>query len=100
MQIHHKVFWPTCLLAGALVVAPQGAFANDVEAKPPDSAAWHPLVEIDPTDFALDGYSLALGVRPKGLEQLRARVGTFSAHFPSFLNGADNDGWNVVLRHG
>ena len=83
--------------------------ANPVTAPPSSSAAtnsgyegrFHADLELDPTAYALDGFSLHVGL---GFRALRVDLGTFGLRVPEFVHGQSHfeqrfDGYGVKVQY-
>jgi len=73
----------TTLLAAALVTS-----ATSIGS----ASSIHGDIEVDPTAYVLDGYSLHVGI---GYEHLRLDLGNFAMELPQFVHG--DDGFNVAF---
>lgn len=59
---------------------------------PPAASKFHADAEVDPTAYALDGYSLHVGV---GYARVRLDIGAYAMAIPNFVHG--NDDFNVAM---
>jgi len=81
------------ILALALLLLPAVAHADEL--------ALHGDFEVDPTAYALDGYSLHVGV---GWKHVRVDLGVFAMALPGALDGSDDfsvafDGYGAKLQY-
>jgi hypothetical protein len=92
----------------SLAVAASNAQADDGQAPAdatPLAAAvdshFHADAEVDPTAYALNGYSLHVGI---GVRHLRVDLGAYSMQLPKAMSGDDDltvafDGYGVKLQY-
>jgi len=77
------------------------ATARADEAAPAAPADFHADAEIDPTAYALDGYSLHVGL---GWKRLRLDLGVYALALPDAFDGSDDfsaafDGYGIKLQY-
>jgi hypothetical protein len=94
------------LLTSALItasfgwVSPATAEPNPA-ADPRAQSGLHADAEVDPTAYALDGYSLHVGI---GYRRVRVDVGAYAMAIPSFVHGNDDfdvafDGYGAKVQY-
>lgn len=88
----HQLF--PALAAAALIL---GVAASARAADPGDT---HGDIEIDPTAYVLDGYSLHAGI---GYKHLRVDLGVYAMKLPGFVHGNDDfdiafDGYGTKIQ--
>jgi len=91
-----------CLTTAAIAVLVSLAPTAPVQASPlPDQPRLHGDLEVDPTAYALSGYSVHAGL---GWDRFRLDLGAFAMTLPAFVHGNDGfaasfDGFGLKLQH-
>lgn len=91
----------TVIAAPARAASPVGAAGSERTADPMPESRFHADLELDPTAYALDGFSLHVGL---GWNALRVDLGVFGLHVPEFVHRQADfdvafDGYGVKLQY-
>lgn len=105
MDRHHLalVVWGSACVCWVIATPARAAppITGPAETSAPRDSRFHADLELDPTAYALDGFSLHVGL---GWNSLRVDLGVFGLHVPQFVHHQPEfdvafDGYGVKLQY-
>jgi hypothetical protein len=101
MEIMKRLALVTNLLLAPTAAFPETTAGEPTAAPAPSASSLHLDLEVDPTAYALSGYSAHVGI---GWERLRVDLGVFAMDVPRFVHGNDGfsssfDGFGATVQY-